>query len=299
VRNSLSVLLLTVSGATAAFGQTVSAGQTTAVGQITAAQTVIMGSPQIGFAAVGAPMMAFGMTPVTGKPYSGEEVSESVQTLADGTHISQTMTLQKIYRDSQGRTRMERPLMHPGMGGPPVPPDAPTMIDITDPVAHVRYTLDTQGKIAHRWELPAQGSTNINGTIAAILPSSLPTVAASKTQVIQQTDPSRPHVQFEKLDPQTIDGITVEGRRTTMTYPVGSVGNDREFVTTNEMWTSPELNVMVLSKNSDPRNGEHTQKLINISRDEPDGSLFQPPAGYEIAEEKGPAHFATTLPVRR
>jgi hypothetical protein len=189
--------------------------------------------------------------------------------------------------------------MHPGMGGPPVPPDAPTMIDISDPVAHVRYTLDSQGKVAHRWELPAPGSTNAKGTFAAMLPTSLPTVTTSTAQAVQQSDPSRPHSQFEKLDPQTIDGVAVEGRRTTMTYPVGSVGNDREFVTTSEMWTSPELNVMVLSKNSDPRNGEHTQKLINISRDEPDASLFQPPAGYEVADEKGPVNFAMPLPVRR
>jgi hypothetical protein len=288
VRNSLSVLLLTVSGATAALGQT------------TPAQTVFMGTPQIGFNSAGAIMAPFGMTPVTGKPYSGEEVSESVQTLADGTHISQTMTLQKIYRDSQGRTRMERPLMHPGMGGPPVPADAPMMIDITDPVAHVRYTLDTRGKIAHRWELPTPDSTSAKGGgFAAMLSPSLPTVAASKVQGIQQTDPSRPHAQFEKLDSQTIDGIAVEGRRTTMTYPAGSVGNDGAFVTSNEMWTSPELNVMVLSKNSDPRNGDHTQKLINISRDEPDASLFQPPAGYEIADEKGPVNLTMPLPVRR
>jgi hypothetical protein len=279
VRNSLSVLLLTVSGATAALGQT------------TPAQTVVMAAPQIAFSTgyAGAIMAPFGMTPVTGKPYSGEEVSESVQTLADGTHINQTMTLQKIYRDSQGRMRMERPLMHPGMGGPPVPADAPMIIDITDPVAHVRYSLDTRGKIAHRWESPTPGIANARGGFAAMLSPSLPTVTASMPQVIPQSDPSRPHSQFEKLDPQTIDGIVVEGRRTTTTYPTGSVGNDREFVTTSEMWTSPELNVMVLiSKNSDPRNGEHTQKLINISRDKPDGSLFQLPADYEVAEEKGP-----------
>jgi hypothetical protein len=244
-------------------------------------------------------MPPFAVAPVTGRPYSGEEVSESVQTLADGTHISQTMTLQKIYRDSQGRTRTERHLLHPGLGGGQTLPDGPSMIDITDPVAHVRYTLDTQGKIAHRWELPAPGSTNINGTIAATLPATLPASVASRPAVVPQTDPSRPQVHSEKLDPQTIEGIVVEGRRTTVTYPVGSVGNDREFVTINEVWTSPELNVMVLSKNSDPRNGDHTQKLINISRDEPDASLFQPPAGYEVAEEKGPVNFAMPLPVRR
>jgi hypothetical protein len=71
----------------------------------------------------------------------------------------------------------------------------------------------------------------------------------------------------------------------TITYPAGSVGNDREFVTTYESWTSPELGVTILSKNDDPRNGERIQKLSNISRDEPDPSLFLPPAGYEVVDE--------------
>jgi hypothetical protein len=37
---------------------------------------------------------------------------------------------------------------------------------------------------------------------------------------------------------------------------------------------------------SDPRSGEQTQKLINISRSEPDASLFQPPPDYTIVDEK-------------
>jgi hypothetical protein len=44
--------------------------------------------------------------------------------------------------------------------------------------------------------------------------------------------------------------------------------------------------VVILSKMSDPRSGEQTQKLINISRSEPDASLFQPPPDYTIVDEK-------------
>jgi hypothetical protein len=40
----------------------------------------------------------------------------------------------------------------------------------------------------------------------------------------------------------------------------------------------------VLTRTSDPRRGESTTKLTNISRAEPDPSLFQPPAGYEIVD---------------
>jgi len=49
---------------------------------------------------------------------------------------------------------------------------------------------------------------------------------------------------------------------------------------------SAELKVVILSKMSDPRSGEQTQKLINISRSEPDPSLFEPPPDYTVVDEK-------------
>ena len=51
------------------------------------------------------------MMPVTGNPYSADQISEHTQTLSDGTHITQNNTTQHLFRDSQGRTRTERPMM--------------------------------------------------------------------------------------------------------------------------------------------------------------------------------------------
>jgi hypothetical protein len=42
---------------------------------------------------------------------------------------------------------------------------------------------------------------------------------------------------------------------------VGSIGNDREIVVTNENWFSKQLQVEVLTKTSDPRMGDSTTKL--------------------------------------
>jgi hypothetical protein len=77
-----------------------------------------------------------------------------------------------------------------------------------------------------------------------------------------------------------------EGSRTTVTYPIGAVGNDRPIISVSETWTSPELKTVVLSKNSDPRNGDSTTRLTNISRLEPDASLFQIPSDYEIVDQQ-------------
>jgi len=56
----------------------------------------------------------YGGQAITGVPYSGERVSEHVQTLADGTHIAQPQNIEKIWRDSQGRMRQEEVLAGDG-----------------------------------------------------------------------------------------------------------------------------------------------------------------------------------------
>ena len=41
---------------------------------------------------------------------------------------------------------------------------------------------------------------------------------------------------------------------------------------------------MILQVHSDPRNGETTTKLENVSRTQPDPGLFLPPADYKIVD---------------
>jgi hypothetical protein len=92
----------------------------------------------------------------------------------------------------------------------------------------------------------------------------------------------------ESLGTQSIEGVMAEGTRVTLTIPAGKIGNDRPIVTVNERWYSPELQTVVLTKNSDPRMGETTYRLTNINRSEPDPSLFQVPADYTVDEGVGP-----------
>ena len=67
-------------------------------------------------------------------------------------------------------------------------------------------------------------------------------------------------------------------------HPVGKIGNDRPITIVTEVWTSPELKTIVLSKRNDPRMGEQTFKLTNIQRSEPDPSLFTVPSDFTITE---------------
>src|SRR5579871_3899733 len=76
---------------------------------------------------VGVGMLAKGPgAPVQGAPYSATITNESVQTLADGTRIVQTLS-GNIARDSQGRTRQDAPL--PSIGNLSAT-DAPHLIFI-------------------------------------------------------------------------------------------------------------------------------------------------------------------------
>ena len=65
-----------------------------------------------------------------------------------------------------------------------------------------------------------------------------------------------------------------------MTIPTGQIGNDRPIQIVNERWFSTELEMLVKSRNADPRFGETTYEMMNISRGEPDSSLFQVPSDY-------------------
>jgi hypothetical protein len=55
-----------------------------------------------------------------------------------------------------------------------------------------------------------------------------------------------------------------------------------------EVWTSPELQTVVYSKRTDPRMGEQTFQLTNVTRYEPAPSLFTVPAGFKVTDGPQP-----------
>jgi len=103
--------------------------------------------------------------------------------------------------------------------------------------------------------------------------------------VFVRKDKSPNHnVTKESLGKQVFDGVEAEGTRTTLTIPAGEIGNERAIEVVNERWYSPELQMVVMSRHSDPRSGETIYRLTNISREEPANALFEVPGGYTIKE---------------
>jgi hypothetical protein len=106
------------------------------------------------------------------------------------------------------------------------------------------------------------------------------------------TDDSGPVLKFaadakkEMLPMQIMEGVSATGERQTSTIETGEIGNDRPIEIVSERWYSPDLQVEVMARHSDPRSGEQITHLVNISRAEPDHSLFEVPEGYQITDGK-------------
>jgi hypothetical protein len=86
----------------------------------------------------------------------------------------------------------------------------------------------------------------------------------------------------EALGTKNIEGVEAEGTRTTTTIPAGAIGNERAIEIVYEKWYSKDLQLIVYSKHSDPRYGDQTYRLTNISRSEPDPSVFAVPTEYKV-----------------
>jgi len=82
-----------------------------------------------------------------------------------------------------------------------------------------------------------------------------------------------------------MESVLVEGTRTTQVIPEGSLGNDRPITIVSEIWTSPDLEIIIFTKSNDPRYGEMTMRLTNIELSNPILSLFQPPPDYKVVDE--------------
>ena len=244
---------------------------------------------------------------VTGAPYSGEAITESIQVLADGNRIVRRTTA-RVYRDGKGRTRRET------LG----PDGQVATITISDPSSGTSYIVDpgtntvrhtgvatfvssgggrveglattgssggttlhftteakgdTETKVVQRAEIVAH-ATGERGTVTSLGPVTWVSEHASAGDAAAPTR--------EELGQQVVEGVPAKGTRTTTEIPAGAIGNEQPITVTSEEWVSVDLKVLVMTRHSDPRSGETTYRLTGITRGEPNPSLFEPPAGVTV-----------------
>jgi len=220
---------------------------------------------------------------VKGAPYAADEVHETTQTLADGTKIHNEDKT-KVFRDAEGRVRRE----------------TGDEVSIFDPTNGSHFVRRSSGDAAQKQRLNTvfmRGGTvtttttssgeNVGVAIAGAKGgrgggvTTLSAPGGAYTLVLRPGDGPESgdskNVKTEALGTQSFDGILAEGTRTTTTIPAGTIGNDRPIEIVNERWYSPDLQVTVMTKRTDPRTGEEVTRLNNIRRGEQDPTLFQTP----------------------
>jgi hypothetical protein len=118
--------------------------------------------------------------------------------------------------------------------------------------------------------------------------ASAPPAPAAVAFTAQSLAPRGPGA-VSALGSKDIEGLRVNGERTTWTIEAGKVGNEKPIQIVREVWTSPELMLTVAVRDFDPRRGETNYRLANIKRGEPDAGLFKVPADYTRSGVRAPA----------
>jgi hypothetical protein len=220
-------------------------------------------------------------------PFTAEFKSTTVQTLANGTTITNQSSWVQA-RDGQGR------YYQADTGNFYADGSQVTRSHINDPVAGTETRWDSRMKKATVYELPPQEQRHgcwqsESGNSRWSYPLTPEQRAQENAAPVKEPVTLRPqshHPVTENLGTDVIQGLTVRGTRTTFTTAIGEVGNDQPLVETRENWFSDEYRLEVRSVSDDPRRGKTTRELTGFTPGEPDPSLFQPPPGYEVVTQQ-------------
>jgi len=230
---------------------------------------------------------------VPNAPFTADAVTTVTQTLGDGTKIEQRTTA-KWYRDSTGRVRREQTVIGIDRLSPQGQPQTTITFDSV-PRDPTPYVLNPATRTARR---TPRGVQWFDGGVDALLAgivlqsaagSAWPAPAAGFGRGQAASVPADVRPVEEQLGTRQTEGVKATGRRWTTTIPAGRIGNDRAIQIVEEQWESPELNMVISSRFSDPRTGVVEYRLTNINRSEPRADLFTVPADYTIVEAAGGA----------
>ena len=186
-------------------------------------------------------------------PLSLDAVGETVKRKGDGTSETESVKT-RIYRDASGRVRAEPDVNSTSSG---------RMIRIYDPVVGLNIALMPMGRIAYRTAFPA----------AKEKPCFRPPFA-SVAEMHRGSEPKGR--KSEILGDRLIEGIKFEGSRLTIAL------EDRSLQIV-ERWFSLDLGVTALAITSGPI-GTTKGWIENVTRAEPDPSLFLIPPDYTVQD---------------
>jgi hypothetical protein len=208
------------------------------------------------------------VTPVPNAPFTATVEFQSTKALAGGT-TQRFKTVNNIARDAHGRIYNERrrlvPVTFTG---------TPELLSghIFDPETRINIFLNPSQHVARQNVLKGPAP---NWDEVPPAPPKGPVSAKGGDNGVRQED----------LGTQILENVTVHGQRITSTIPATASGTGQPLVVTHETWYSEDLHVNMLIKHRDPRTGEQTLTIQQLTRDNPDPKMFAVPSDYKVVEE--------------
>jgi hypothetical protein len=198
-----------------------------------------------------------------GEPFQLVQRRTNALTLPDGTKRT-SETVDHVFRDSQGRFRLESGLMKDGVF-------EARNITIFDPVALTSVAL---------------GAHATTGRLTHVEPRQLPTAVDERKateQAARSASYDRAHPEDfseEALGTRMIAGQQAVGSRKKQLFV--SVDGKNRFPRVTETWACPELKIDLLTITDNPMIGLMRTEVTELKRAEPDPELFKVPAGLTL-----------------
>jgi hypothetical protein len=209
-------------------------------------------------------------SPKPNAPFTATAKTIWVRTLPDGSTIT-SENARLVTRDTEGRIFQERVTFVPV----PNVEKRPSWIhasDYYDPVELTWYHCDTGPKVCNLFDYHVP-------VTEALAPAGL---QPGRTTFLTRED----------LGVDTFAGLDVQKSRETLTIYTETVGNTRTILRTVDYWYSPALGVNVQVKRHDPRDGDQTLWLTDVTLTAADPGKFKVPAGYRIIDHRANAPAA-------
>jgi hypothetical protein len=212
--------------------------------------------------AAGAQTRGVFVTPIPNVPLLAVVNTQSSEILPNGTTLNRK-TLSAIARDGHGRIFNERRPLIPvsETATPPI-----LSIHVYDPQTRTNTFMDPQSRVA--WQ------STLNRPPSAVPPEvgSIPVAGST---------PASPYIKEEDLGTRRMEGVDVHGIRDMQTIPAETNGG-KEITVVDECWYSEDLRLNMLAIHKDPRTGEQTTTVTQVTRGEPDPTIFEIPQGYKV-----------------
>jgi hypothetical protein len=213
----------------------------------------------LAFARVGADAQDIFVTPVANAPFSAVINVERTIINNDGS-VMQFKNVRHIGRDSQGRVHNE--------SREPVPASSTK----TPQLLHI-HLYDPQTRIS----TDIDPGRHVYWTVVLNHPPATEPPSLRFSAPDGQAPPNE-FAKEEDLGTREIEGVSAHGIRQTQSIPDSG---GKEIVVTDEYWYSADLRINLLIKHTDPRSGNKTMTVNEITRTEPDRAFFEVPEGYK------------------